>query len=400
MLTQQPMFWIFVIIAALIGFVVAYYFFIKTQHLFPRSKNKVSLPSAFFQGMNFLLNEQSDEAVVALQQALKEKADSVEIQISLGNLFRRKGDIQRATQIHQKLLEQEGLDEYSYALTMHELGQDFYSSGLYDRAVPIFLEVIKGAHLRERSAKYLLYIYENEKDWRSAIKLINKYFHNSEEYNARLAHYYCQLSDNDIEKGNYSQASRYLDQADALKVNNVRVEIQRGRIFAAEGKHDKAIEQWQSVIVQNHSYLNNVIYFIVHSYRHLNATKKMEEFLRKMTNEYQSDAALLILADHLYETKGYESSKELLRGFINKVPSIDAIRTLLKFRINDIESLDVDEVAVTKKEMISFSHILDSVSSKENEYQCRHCGLATESHYWQCTSCRQWSSVHAISRIK
>ena len=66
-------------------------------------------PKAYFKGLNLLLNEQHDKAIDAFIEAVQHDPDTTELHFGLGNLFRRRGDFERAVRVHQHLLERADL---------------------------------------------------------------------------------------------------------------------------------------------------------------------------------------------------------------------------------------------------------------------------------------------------
>ncbi|MEE2804883.1 MAG: lipopolysaccharide assembly protein LapB, partial [Pseudomonadota bacterium] len=132
-----------------------------------------SLPSAYFRGLNFLLNEQHDKALEILVGALEQHDDTVDVQLALGTLFRRRGELERATAVHQNLVARDGLESEYRAQALFELAQDYYKAGLLDRAENYLLDV-KGPHELEESANHLLLqIYDQEKEWDRALTVAN-----------------------------------------------------------------------------------------------------------------------------------------------------------------------------------------------------------------------------------
>ena len=127
------------------------------------------IPQAYIKSLNLLLNEQQDKALDVLISALETHEETVEIQLALGNLFRRRGEIERATQLHQNLIARSGLDPDQRLLALYELGQDYYKAGLFDRAESLLLEVAAAVEYSESAYRLLLQLYEQEKEWDNAI---------------------------------------------------------------------------------------------------------------------------------------------------------------------------------------------------------------------------------------
>src|SRR5580704_13335300 len=105
-----------------------------------------SLPNGYFKGLNFLLNEQPDKAIDAFIEVVKLDPETTELHFALGNLFRRRGETERAIRVHQNLLKRADLPTNERDHALYELGQDFLKAGLLDRAEETFKEISVGLY--------------------------------------------------------------------------------------------------------------------------------------------------------------------------------------------------------------------------------------------------------------
>jgi len=135
-----------------------------------QAKRSLDLPSAYFKGLNFLLNEQPDKAIEVFIQVLEVNSDTVETHLALGNLFRRRGEVERAIRVHQNLIARPTLDKDQRTHALLELGQDYLKAGLLDRAESLFLELAEIRAHSEQALRHLLHIYQQEKEWEKAVK--------------------------------------------------------------------------------------------------------------------------------------------------------------------------------------------------------------------------------------
>src|SRR5438132_12447653 len=111
---------------------------IDIRHVIRESR---ALPVSYFQGLNFLLNEQPDKAIEAFNEVVKVNPETVELHFALGSLFRRQGELDRAIRLHQSLLERPDLPADKRTTALHEIGQDYQKAGLLDRAEEAFLKL-------------------------------------------------------------------------------------------------------------------------------------------------------------------------------------------------------------------------------------------------------------------
>ena len=351
-----------------------------------------TLPSAYFRGLNFLLNEQPDNAIDAFKSATGTQSDIAEVQLSLGNLYRRRGEIEKATQLHENLLARTKSDQGLHALALYELAQDYQKAGLLDRAENLYLELIDSGFQTDAACSHLLQIYEQEKDWNHAISVIDNYMTQdcSESTCARKSHYYCELAELSITGGRFKDATEFLSQATQSDSNNLRAIIQSGRIEATLGHHKQAMFLWKQVIESNSLYVREVIEHIANAYRALNDQKGLNRYLSTVIEQHKSSKAMLLLTENILKTSGEQKAEEKLAGWLRKNPSISGLRKLLDIKLNS-SSLNSKQ----KRDLILLSKLLESVIKSQFAYQCRQCGFAGRYFYWHCPSCRSWNSITA-----
>ena len=350
-----------------------------------------NLPSAYYRGLNFLLNEQSDDAIDAFKLAIGSQSDSAEVQLSLGNLYRRRGEIEKATQLHENLLRLTESDPALHALALYELAQDYQKAGVLDRAENLYLELIESGYQTHAAGTHLLQIYEQEKDWNHAISVIDNFMADSVDViRTRKSHYYCELAELSIIEGRFSDASKFLHQAGHSDPSNLRAIIQSGRIEAAHGHHEQAMYLWKQVIDKNSTYVREVIDHIANAYRAQNDEKGLNRYLSQVIEEHKSTKAMLLLTENTLKTSGSYKAEEKLAGWLRKNPSISGLRKLLEIK-SDSNTLNAEQ----QRDLVLLSELLENVSQSQFVYQCRQCGFSGRHFYWHCPSCRCWNSITA-----
>ena len=352
---------------------------------------KQSLPSAYFRGLNFLLNEQSDNAIDAFKSAVGSQSDSAEVQLSLGNLYRRRGEIEKATQLHENLLTITKSDPELHALALYELAQDYQKAGLLDRAENLYLELVESGYQTHAACTHLLQIYEQEKDWSHAISLIDNYItDSSESIVTRKSQYYCELAELSITEGRFNDASEFLQKALDSDPENLRAIIQSGRIEAALGQHKQAMHLWKKVIEKNSLYVREVIEHIANAYRALGDEKGLDRYLSGVIETHKSAKAMLLLTENILKRSGNQKAEKNLAGWLRRNPSIPGLRKLVEIKL-DSPSLN----SAQKRDLVLLSRLLESVVKSQFTYQCRQCGFSGRHFYWHCPSCRSWNSITA-----
>ena len=173
-----------------------------------------SVPDAYFKGLSFLLNEQPDKALKVFLEVAEVDDETIEMHMALGNLFRRRGEIEKATQIHQNLVARSDLDDSLRSMALFELAQDYFKAGLFDRAEDLFRELHLLTEYKEQASRFLLQIYDQEKEWLLAINVAEELNRVSDyDYSETIAQFYCELAEISIGEGNNSDAENYIGAA-------------------------------------------------------------------------------------------------------------------------------------------------------------------------------------------
>src|SRR4051812_36306513 len=149
-------------------------------------------PKAYFKGLNFLLNEQQDQAIDAFIEAVQSDPDTSELHFALGNLFRRRGEYERAVRVHEHLLSRGDLSREERHRAQHAPALDFLKAGLLDRAEEA-LRKLYGTAYEAQALLALLAIYERTRDWPNASEIARKLGESGQgNFDGRRAHYLCE----------------------------------------------------------------------------------------------------------------------------------------------------------------------------------------------------------------
>ncbi|MSO62982.1 MAG: tetratricopeptide repeat protein, partial [Acidobacteria bacterium] len=122
-------------------------------------------------GLNFLVSNQIDLAIEELSQATRVDGDALEIHLILGNVHRERGQVARAIQIHQALLQRPKLTKVEHAYILLCLGLDFKRGGFVDRAVEAFNEVVRMDPNNQYALLYLQKLHEEQHQWADAHRI-------------------------------------------------------------------------------------------------------------------------------------------------------------------------------------------------------------------------------------
>ena len=236
-----------------------------------RCQGESQVNQEYFKGLNFLLNEEPDKAIEVFIKALEVDSETVELHLALGGLFRRKGQVDRATRIHQNLIARPSLTDDQRMQSVYELAQDYYKAGLLDRAENLFLELKDSVNYRRQAIDGLCAIYQQEKEWASAIGVLNSHRRAIRPgYSKQVSHFWCEMAEVAIKKQEYDDARKYLRSALNEDRSTARAVLLRGELAYQQKDFSKAISLWRSSTMEQSSLSELVVDKIIDSYKSLN----------------------------------------------------------------------------------------------------------------------------------
>ena len=183
---------VFIILAAT-GWVLGY---------FGERDEQPPLNIDYLKGLNFLLNEQTDQAVDHFLKMVRVDDNTIETHFALGNLFRKRGEVNRAIKIHQNIIARPDITEEQRNQAFYSLAKDYRHAGLLDRAEVLFIRLKDKSEFISESLKNLINIYEQEKEWSKAIEIakkLNKLYPN-DSLDMQISHYHCELAEEAIDE--------------------------------------------------------------------------------------------------------------------------------------------------------------------------------------------------------
>ncbi len=349
------------------------------------------LPSAYFKGLNFLLNEQPDKAIEVFIQMLEVDSNTVETHLALGNLFRRRGEVERAIRIHQNLIARPTLDKNQRSLALLELGQDYLKAGLFDRAENLFLELAEIRLHTEQALRFLVHIFQQEKEWDQAISVSRRLARASgRSQDEVIAQFYCELAEQAFADGNPAAARRLTNEAFGADRNCVRASILLGRLEVAAGKHREALKAWKRIEEQDSVYLGEVASLIAASYQTLNDEAGLYEYFDALLRRHGGVALMLALADVIRNRDGVQAAEEFVTAWLRQQPSVQGLHRLL-----DLNLVAAD--ASTQTDLNLLQGVIGELLEQQQGYLCQECGFRGKTLHWQCPGCHRWNTVKPVS---
>jgi lipopolysaccharide assembly protein B len=341
-----------------------------------------ALPRSYFQGLNFLLNEQPDKAIDSFLEVAKVDSQTVELHFALGNLFRRRGETDRAIRMHQNLIDRDDLEEKVRLHALAELGQDFLKAGLLDRAEEIFNRLI-GTAFEAEAKRNLLEIYQVEKEWQKAIDLARELPGVASQQ--EVAEFCCELAAGEIMRSRPESARTHLEAAMQENRKCVRASLLQGDLLLQEDGAEAAIAAWQRIEQQAPTYLALVAQRLLDAYRKLGRRDEGIALLRGYLERYPSLDLLDVVYQLILESEGNQAAYRLVRDELQRNPSLLGLEKLMSALLPLVTPDVRTDVEVSKS-------IIEGYTRRLSRYRCDNCGFKARQFYWRCPACGGWET--------
>jgi len=341
-----------------------------------------ALPRSYFQGLNFLLNEQPDKAIDSFLEVAKVDSQTVELHFALGNLFRRRGETERAIRMHQNLIDRPDLNEGVRLHALSELGQDFLKAGLLDRAEEIFNKLV-GTAFEDEAKRNLLEIYQAEKEWQKAIELARELPDVASQQ--EIAEFYCELAAGELIRSRPDSARGHLEAAMQQNRKCVRASVLQGDLLVQEGNLTGAIDAWQRIEQQDPTYLALVAQRLLETYRKLSQLDVGIALLRGYLERYPSLDLIDVVYQLVLEREGNAVAYRLVRGELQRNPTLLGLEKLMLARLPLVEPELRPDIDLAKT-------IIQGYTQRLSRYRCNNCGFKARQFYWRCPACGGWES--------
>lgn len=384
----ESLFWLLLPIAAASGWYLARRGSEKT------SGQRVSqLSSNYFRGLNFLLNEQPDKAIEVFLEIAELDSGAVETQLALGNLFRRRGEVDRAIRLHQNLIARPTLSAEQKTTALLELGEDYMRAGLLDRAENLLSDLVAINAHAPQALRHLIAIYQQERDWPKAIEHARRLQTASgENLGEMIAQFHCELAEIARNGGNQESARRHLDHAIAADPECVRACIIDGRLCLEHGDPARAIAAFARVPEIDPDYVPEILGPVLDCHERLGDLPGARRWLEDLVRRHQGISAVLALYRVIEGQEGRDAAAAFLTEQLKARPSVRGLAALIE--------TSLDGAAPEARDTLG---ILRDLSGKllagKPMYRCQRCGFGARAHHWQCPSCKTWNSVKPIQGV-
>jgi len=353
-------------------------------------------------GVNFLLANQTEKAVDLFLDMLQKQENENEIdsnsqfeaELTLGNLFRSRGEVDRALRIHQAL---DSSPHYTFEqklLAKQQLARDFMAVGFFDRAEHLYILMVDEPEFAEGALQQLALIYQKTKEWKKAINVAEKLAKISpNSHQIELAHYYCEYVKN-LPDESKEDPKQILLQALAVSPTCVRASMMLAELSIKQKDYQSAVHFLENILMQNPDYIGEVLHRLKFCYQQLNQWDNFELFLIKASREKNNSAVALMLADLIEEKDGRTAAQLKLYQQLQQNPATPIFHRFIQYQIDDAEK------GRGKDSLILLHKMVGERIKQTFGYRCSNCGYQTHKLIWCCPSCRQWETIKPVSSIE
>ena len=340
-------------------------------------------------GLNFLVDNQVDQAIDELTAATSMNTDALEIQMILGNLYREKGQVGRAINVHQALLQRPDLTTLEQAYVLLCLGLDFRHGGFVDRALETFQEVLRLDPRNRYALVNLQKLYEDQHQWAEALdvrdrvaKIDGKQHAEDQEILAFLRN---EIGNDQRRSGDQVAAARSFKVAIDTDPRTAPAYLNLGDVYAQQGDLRKAVESWEALIeaLPDRAYLT--FDRLERAYRTLGTASRFNELCERLINRNPKGwRGRLALSRHLSAAGEHRAAYELLLQALQNNPHGLAIHQQIW---DALSALGFEGDLVRRYVQLTRSAVF-----YHDPHVCRRCRYRSTELLWQCPQCHEWNT--------
>ena len=356
-----------------------------------RQEQRKEISVRFVQGINYLLSEEPDKALDVFLNYPDIDEYTANTFLLLGNLFRNRGEINRALRIHQNLVARSDLSKAQRTAAMLALGEDFFAAGLLDRAESVFTELLKNDPKHVDACEPLRNIYEQLHEWDKAIE-ITQYAQqrNKVDRSPLIAHYYCELATQELQKQNLFRTEETVKKAAKAHPASARVLVLKGDLAYAREQREEAQDFYRQAIEKDTRLIGMLFNQLLNNFNQKDELERLYGFIQQTfakTQDAKLFGYLLQLARKLGKLQDLRTQVEehLTKG----KPTLNTL----------VHSTDVLSHLWQEEKVCDIAQLqtaLQRLSASQPDFQCAHCGYKMHGYLWRCPACHQWDTVSNV----
>ena len=347
----------------------------------------------YLKGLNFLLNEQTDQALEHFLEMVRVDDKTIETHFALGSLFRRRGEVDRAIRIHQNIIARPDLAAEQRDQALFSLAKDYLAAGLLDRAEKLFVRLAQGSRYQVQALESLCRIYEQEKEWEKAIDAGQRLEAlGGRSLALQIAHYYCELAEAAAAGNDYSAARQFVKKAQAGRPRTMRGALTRAHIARETDDYKTALRLYHRIIDEHTYLISEALPEIVETYARDGSMVGLNKALQAMIDKNPEMSSLVAYTAIVNDIGGIPVIDECVEKYMLDEP------TLAEFV--DLQALSSASDTAKESALSKVRGALSKLASSTPRYQCQECGFSSQRLLWQCPSCRNWETQRPASKVQ
>jgi lipopolysaccharide biosynthesis regulator YciM len=307
----------------------------------------------------------------------------------LGNLFRRRGETERAIRVHQHLANRDDIKPRDRDHAAYELGRDFLRAGLLDRAEASLNQVGQGKYAIP-AKESLLEMYQVEKDWKKAIIAATELQGlQDKSHRLEIAQFYCEIAQDALRRKDMAEAESTINHALQAIPNQARALILQGDYFLAMERPLQAIEVWGIVPREHPAYMHLVADRWMAAHTAVNQVGIGLDQLLVLLKTQAIGELLDIVHRHVIQIRGAQAAEQMLVEVMQHSPTLSALSKLAETRLVLAEVSGPESRVADLKSTLG---LLKQRTTALARYTCGNCGFRARRFYWQCPGCNHWEA--------
>ena len=343
-------------------------------------REQTDSPRAYYRGLNLLLNDQHDKAIDAFIEAVQQDPDTSDLHFALGNLFRRRGEYERAVRVHEHLFNRADLPRAERDRAQHALAQDFMKAGIFDRAENAY-RALDGTTFDTEARLAMLTLHERSRDWRAAVSVAQELERRGTgSFASRISHYWCEIALEADAKQQTDDAASALARAREAAPQGARPLVLAGQRAARHEDHAEALALWGVLMVTHPAAFSLVAVDYARSALALGGADAAAERLREL--DAKAPTMELIEALALLDPSPARQRERLL-AHLRTQPTLSAAHALLT---------QPGDAPMNATEAQAVGVAVGRAALPLHRYRCAACGFEAQRYFWQCPGCLNWDS--------
>ena len=307
----------------------------------------------YLKGLNFLLNEQTDQALEHFLRMVRVDDKTIETHFALGSLFRRRGEIDRAIRIHQNIIARPDLASEQRDQALYSLAKDYLGAGLLDRAEKLFVRLAQGSRYQVQALESLGGIYELEREWAKAIDAGQRLeVLGGKSLALQIAHYHCELAEAAAADNDYATARQHVKRAQAGRPRTMRGALTRAHIARDTNDNKTALKLYHRIIDENTYLIAEALPEIVAIYEKEKAIPELESALKALMKKNPDMASLVAYTAIVNDLGGIKVIDDCVEEYMLNEPTLGEFVELQQLSAGDAGS---SESALAKVRSSSLS---------------------------------------------